>query len=398
MFRKSAQLLLNLEGDIIIQMHHQQQNHYIRSRVFFLLICEPLLITMARKRTHEAIEQIDNVDGPIANTSIHGAITSLSPVKKGRNSIFFDDTLADETSKIRVVGFDAQQQRKLNNYHQKNIPVELINCEVKSSRYGEGYEVMLKGGTHIKESPKKMDVPALMVGMTITPRSITLGDLPQTENYEKVTVKIKVLEVKEAVHLADKLKQDVLIADHTATAKVSLWQEHVNTLSEHKCYSLKNFLVREYQSRKYLSMSKVATEVTPIDDIGVVVEQADTEDEVTIQNVTIIGVPHLDIYKACLQCKARVEPLTPPLGRCSRGDCQMLQRYDICGVNTAAKLLLMYESDGQKKIVQSHAYGELVSQIAGVHEVTPEVLLKATQFVSMTLVRDKKVIKEVKRC
>ena len=76
----------------------------------------------------------------------------------------------------------------------------------------------------------------------------------------------------------------------------------------------------------------------------------------------------------------------------------MLQRYDICGVNTAAKLLLMYESDGQKKIVQSHAYGELVSQIAGVDEVTPEVLLKATQFVSMTLVRDKKVIKEVKRC
>ena len=48
--------------------------------------------------------------------------------------LFFDGTLADEKSKIRVVGFDAQQQRKLNNYHQKNIPVELINCEVKSSR------------------------------------------------------------------------------------------------------------------------------------------------------------------------------------------------------------------------------------------------------------------------
>ena len=83
MFRKSVQLLLNLEGDIIIQMHHQQLNHYIRSRVFFLLICERLLITMARKRMHEAIEQIDDVDGPIVNTSIHGAITSLSPVKKG---------------------------------------------------------------------------------------------------------------------------------------------------------------------------------------------------------------------------------------------------------------------------------------------------------------------------
>ena len=68
MFRKSFQLLLNLEGDIIIHMHHQEQNHYTRSRVFFLLICERLLITMARKRMHETIEQIDDVDGPIDNT------------------------------------------------------------------------------------------------------------------------------------------------------------------------------------------------------------------------------------------------------------------------------------------------------------------------------------------
>jgi hypothetical protein len=28
----------------------------------------------------------------------HGAITSLSPVKKGRNSIFIDGMLADDTS------------------------------------------------------------------------------------------------------------------------------------------------------------------------------------------------------------------------------------------------------------------------------------------------------------
>ena len=44
---------------------------------------------MARKRMHEAIEQIDDVDGPIVNTSIHGAITSLSPVKKGHNFLIF---------------------------------------------------------------------------------------------------------------------------------------------------------------------------------------------------------------------------------------------------------------------------------------------------------------------
>ena len=35
------------------------------------------------------------------------------------------------------------QQRKLNDYHRRNIAVELEKCEVKAARQGEGYEVML---------------------------------------------------------------------------------------------------------------------------------------------------------------------------------------------------------------------------------------------------------------
>ena len=42
---------------------------------------------MARKRSYEDIERIDDVDGPISSTRMHGAIISLSPVKKGRKSM-----------------------------------------------------------------------------------------------------------------------------------------------------------------------------------------------------------------------------------------------------------------------------------------------------------------------
>ena len=138
-----------------------------------------------------------------------------------------------------------------------------------------------------------------------------------------------------------KVKQDVIIADRSSTAKVSLWEEHVNAMKEHKSYCLKNFIVREFQSTKYLSMCKENTEIILIDDIGVVVERSDDEDEISvIKNVTIIGVPHLDKYKACLQCKARVETQTPPLGRCSKVDCMMMQstfgtsRLNFCSCTT----------------------------------------------------------------
>ena len=62
---------------------------------------------MAKKRSHEEIENIDDVNGPMSSTSIHGAVVTLSPVKKGRKALFFDGLLADETSKIRLVGGNA---------------------------------------------------------------------------------------------------------------------------------------------------------------------------------------------------------------------------------------------------------------------------------------------------
>lgn len=41
-----------------------------------------------------------------------------------------------------------------------------------------------------------------------------------------------------------KVKRDILITDHTATAKVVLWEEHVDTLRVGK--SFKNFHIKEF--------------------------------------------------------------------------------------------------------------------------------------------------------
>ena len=44
---------------------------------------------MAKKRSHDEIENIDDVNEPMSSTSIHGAVVTLSPVKKGRKAMFF---------------------------------------------------------------------------------------------------------------------------------------------------------------------------------------------------------------------------------------------------------------------------------------------------------------------
>ena len=63
------------------------------------------------KRSYDEIENINDVDGPKSSTSIHGAVVTLSPVKKERKTMFFDGLLADESSQIRLVGFQGMQQR-----------------------------------------------------------------------------------------------------------------------------------------------------------------------------------------------------------------------------------------------------------------------------------------------
>ena len=349
---------------------------------------------MAKKRSYEEIENIDEVNGPISSTQVHGAIISLSPVKRGRKSVFFDGMLADESSKIRLVGFDAQQQRKLNEYHQNNIPVQLLNCEVKPSRQGEGYKLMLKNGTQIKQSPKKMDIASLMVDAAA--KVVTLDELDGLEVFDRATVNVKVVELKEEMQVGGKSKRDIIIADGSGTARVSVWEGHVNTMEENTSYCLKDFMVREFQSTKYLTMAKEGSRIIAIDDIGGVVEQTKEDEELLlIQNVSIVGIPYLDTYKSCLKCKARVEPQTPPLRKCSKADCMMLQRYDLCTEHTSAKLMLMYDDEGERKSVQAYAYGEVVRQIAGCGDLSAEGLLKRGDFASMTLMREKYIIKDV---
>lgn len=55
----------------------------------------------SRKRSYKEFEQLDAAQ-PVDNASIQGNITSLSPVKKGRRSTYFDGHIADGTSNVRL--------------------------------------------------------------------------------------------------------------------------------------------------------------------------------------------------------------------------------------------------------------------------------------------------------
>ena len=351
----------------------------------------------SKKRKFSEIEQIDDVNGPLPNSSIQGAITSLSPVKPGRKSSYFDGMLADDTSKIRFVGFEPLQQKKLVNFLERNVPVQIDNCEIKTARQGEGYEVMLKSSSIIKESPKKLVVSTLRQTTTEEVMTISLEEISTLDDYQKVNVSIKVISVNAPDTISDLSHQDVFVADQTGSVRVCLWNNYINSLKQGESYNLTSFSVREFRSKKYLNMPRSGAEIAAINDLGSISEAPPEEEQkTTIENVQVVGVPTLDMYKACLQCKARVEPLTPPFGKCSKRDCDMIQRYDLCTDQATARLLLMYTSgDRQQRYITCHVFGQLINKLASLsleNEISSKALLSLPQLKSVTFVKDKLIM------
>ena len=262
---------------------------------------------------------------------------------------------------------------------------------------------MLKTNTQIYKSPKKIDTGTIMASTPET-KTVTIDALPTLPQYEKISVDVKVLHLynTEEVGADKKVKREVCIADHTAATRVVLWEQHVNALEEGKCYKLKNFHVKEFQLKKHLSMPKSDFEITEIDNIeNTVTQPPDDEEHTVIKDVQIIGVHQLDSYKTCLQCKARVEPLTPPLGKCTNEDCKMIQLFDLCQDQTIARVLLRHQSqEGKWETTTCSAFGDVVYQLANIRNNEPiskADLLKGQKFQEVQFLTTKKIIVSLKK-
>ena len=140
---------------------------------------------MARKRTIEEVEKLQDLDKPLKNASVHGLVTSLSPIKKGRTCSYFDGTLTDGSDKIRFVGFGGSQQRKMSDYKERSLTINLDDCEVKPARRGSKMEIMLKGSTTLTNSPKKFDIPPAEL-QDNGPLKITLDSLSSMKGLQSI--------------------------------------------------------------------------------------------------------------------------------------------------------------------------------------------------------------------
>ena len=189
------------------------------------------------KRKHEELEvdEVESLDEPRSTASIHVVISSLSPIKKGCKSNYFDGSVSDGKSKVRLVGFSPSQRTRMKNLMEKKQAVKLDDCEIRHARRGQKMEIVLKGNTKIGMSPKKFDFANILIEDEIIP----LSGIESKGVFDRVSVRVKVSKVADAAEIpTGKKKQDVVVVDGSGSGKCVLWEEKIGSLKEGKCYVL----------------------------------------------------------------------------------------------------------------------------------------------------------------
>ena len=282
---------------------------------------------MAAKEIKEeefpSLEAVNTSD----NAKVHAVVSSLSPMKKGKAANFFEATITDGKTEMRVVGFQGTHRKRLADFQENSQTVTLENCKIKKARQSDDLEVQLKSNTTLRKSPMKYAVSS----KSLMKEDICLKDLTDKPVYSKVSFQAKVINVDYPAKLAGGLsKQEVTVADSTAAARITLWQSDINTVEEFESYYFKGMSVRSFKNENNLSKPKDDASITPIDDIGDVVSDDLPQNSVTVHNAEVIGVQSLQSYAACLACNGKVNEVDADtnIAQCSK--CQMSQPLKRC--------------------------------------------------------------------
>ena len=213
---------------------------------------------------------------------------------------------------------------------------------------------------------------------TVGSTEITLSELGNYEEYDRVTVKAHVKKVGEPQTVgAGKVKQEVLVCDTTSSATITLWEDDVGMLIEGKSYLFNRVIIKCFLGKSHLSMPPSGATAEEINNLENVVATSasitDNEDDEHLTNVTVTGVQQLESVHTCISCKREDTPTSDTVTTCTH--CETTQIKGNC--KHTAKLFIKNDSSR----VTVRAYQEALTSITVKDdEVTCEDLLYAQPF------------------
>ena len=282
------------------------------------------------------------------SVTVHGVITSLSPMKESKTKVkYFRGTIADQSKKVPVVSFEPKLWKRLNQSHENCSSVALVNCNIQEARNKTSgdYEIVASSRTEVTESERQFEIDASEDEDQVTvdklcqlaPNSIT-SIVAKVENVEAP------VSVQSKTKLQQLVKQDCFIADETGMCRLVLWEENIGTVKKGETYKFKKMLVRKFNGVNYLSKTEESA-IEHADDIGEVNTDFVQHEDTTCTQKAVVGeiisVLSCEEYLCCSECNSKIEP-KGACGTCTR--CYTMVRLSKCPTSTTARIKI--ERDG----------------------------------------------------
>lgn len=223
------------------------------------------------------------------------------------------------------VGFSSEKEKVIEDFGKKKQAIALSNCCIKNSKYSNALELIIGGSTSITKSHLdfEVDIPDNSdIIVDSDSIEISLDKLQDQPPYQKVSMKAKVVSVKDPITLEDGRIVQNIISDATGIAQVSLWQEHVNSVAIGKYFI--NFLVKKQLdgANGIFTPKQQNANISSIDDITdcqPYLEEVKVNTRI-LQHAKIIAVTGFSSIYACVSChKGHVTAIEglQGLGTCS---------------------------------------------------------------------------------
>ena len=133
---------------------------------------------------------------------------------------------------------------------------------------------------------------------------MSINKLNTMNQYDRVTVQVTALKVKDPVTVKNKQKQEVVVGDDSGTTTFTLWENNIGKLVENKSYQLNRVQVHHFLGKYELSFPFYGASIEEINDLDhVSTFYSSDETLTTVESVTVVGVSKIELSFSCISCK-----------------------------------------------------------------------------------------------
>ena len=311
------------------------------------------------------------------NANTEGVITAVSPqmISSPGKKPYYEGTISDGRAKRRLAGFTENNQKILQQH--LGQPVSLTNCKAQSNHSDE-IEFTVADNSGIVKSKKPFNIPKedLVVTQQEQTQEINLCAL---KSQQSVTFVGKVITASTPKVLDDgRQLQNVIVADSSGSATLTLWENWIPYVECGKSYEFKNLKVKEYSGDKTLYTPRQGLSITQVDHFKNVVSVPPTSK--IASRARVLAVANLKSVITCVACKCHGQvttDVTTDIAHCTRCGSRML--LTSCRRNTQAMLTI----EAEDKVITLGASGSILAEIASSsldEEINELQLLKSPQF------------------